>query len=257
MKARCILFTWLVSSPLLAQPGALNLASLIDLPVAKTYPTGNVATELRLYSGGGLLSSVAVGLTDNFSIGISYGGSNLIGTGRPEMNPQPCVQARVLLFEEQMLSPGVLLGFDSQGLGGYQKSIKRYLIRSKGIYAVASKNTSFLGGLGIHAGVNWSLENTDTANPRLNVFIGCPSGRGSTWLRYQRRQRLIARPSSPIQDKIVIRGERIISPDARHRWVISCPAVTFIDPFCSLKRTNHCPGHPMASDNPQSWKTKR
>jgi hypothetical protein len=58
-------------------------------------------------------------------------------------------------------------------LGGYLKSLKRYLIRSKGIYAVAGKNTSFLGGLGIHAGVNWSLENTDTANPRLNLFIGC------------------------------------------------------------------------------------
>jgi len=35
-----------------------------------------------------------------------------------------------------------------------------------------SKNTSFLGGMGFHLGVNWSLENED-GDSDPNLFVGC------------------------------------------------------------------------------------
>jgi hypothetical protein len=155
-----------------AQPGALYLGMLMDTPAAKTLSVGEIETELRMYSNGGLLTSILVGVSDRFSLGVSYGGENIIGTGKANMNPQPCVHVKLLLIEERNLFPAIMVGFHSQGYGAYQKELKRYTIKSKGVYAVASKNTSFLGGLGLHAGANWSLE-SDDGDSDPNFFAGC------------------------------------------------------------------------------------
>lgn len=164
------IFVICISSSL-AQPGSMELDMLLNVPVAKTLPQKAISTELRMYDGGGLLASIGVGITDQFSIGVSYGGSNIIGSGNVDMNPQPCVQLRALIKEETFLGPAILLGFDSQGYNGYNDALKRYELKSKGIYAVASKNTAFLGGLGLHAGMNWSLE-SDDKDKDLNFFFG-------------------------------------------------------------------------------------
>jgi hypothetical protein len=162
----------LFMSTAFAQPGALLLGTLMDVPVAKTSAVGSVETGLRLYSGGGMIASLSVGLTGRFTLGVSYGGENIIGIGKINMNPQPCVQVKYLLFEEQNLSPALVIGFDSQGYGGYIKGLKRYAIKSKGFYTVLSKNTSFLGGLGLHICANISLE-TDDGDRDANFFAGC------------------------------------------------------------------------------------
>jgi hypothetical protein len=143
----------------------------VDTPTAKTLLQGEMAAELRMYPNGGLLLSSLVGLTDRIGMGISYGGENIIGMGKANMNPQPAVHFNYLLFQELNLSPAVMIGFNSQGYGGYNKSLKRYAVKSRGAYAVVSKNTSFLGGLGMHAGVNWSLEQEDM-DKDPNVFVG-------------------------------------------------------------------------------------
>jgi len=154
------------------QPGSLTLDMLMDVPSAKALSSGDIETELRMYPNGGLLATILVGVSHYFSLGVSYGGENIIGTGDANMNPQPCVHVKFLLFEERFLFPAIMLGFNSQGYGAYLSSLKRYTIKSRGLYAVASKNTSFLGGLGIHAGVNWSLERED-GDSDLNIFAGC------------------------------------------------------------------------------------
>jgi len=161
----------LISQSSSAQPGSLAVDMLIDVPAAKCPEKGEIITDLRLYAGGGLLASVRVGVFDRFSIGTSYGGENIIGSGNVNMNPQPCVQLKYLVIEEQFLVPAILVGFDSQGLGGYNKTRKRYTCKSKGLYAVVSKNTSFLAGIGLHAGLSWSPENKDgDSDPTL--FLG-------------------------------------------------------------------------------------
>ena len=172
MKRIFLLLLIIISfNQLEAQPGSLYLDILIDIPTAKILESGQIQSQLRMYHKGGLLSTLSVGITDRFFIGISYGGENIIGSGNVDMNPLPCVHTGYLLFQEQYLTPAVLLGFNSQGYGSYNKDKERYLIKSKGLYAVASKNTSFLGGLGIHLGINWSLENSD--NKSLDLFGGC------------------------------------------------------------------------------------
>ena len=173
----CLVMLMLSVPEIWAQPGAIELDMLLNTPVAKTLPQKGILTELRMYDGGGLLASIGVGITDQFSIGVSYGGSNIIGSGNVDMNPQPCVQLRALIKEEQFLSPAIVLGFDSQGYNGYNDALDRYEFKSKGLFIVASKNTAILGGLGLHAGANWSLETKDK-DKDVNLFFGAHK-----WLR--------------------------------------------------------------------------
>ncbi len=161
----------LVSFSAFAQPGSLHIGQLVDMPAAKLLPPGDAAVELRMGPNGGLLFTVSVALGQRFGLGAAFGGENVIGRGKMRLNPQPSVHAEYLLFEERMLSPAVLLGFNSQGYGQYDKALKRYAVKSRGLYAVAGKSTSFLGGLGIHAGVNWSLE-TEDGDRDPNLFCG-------------------------------------------------------------------------------------
>ncbi len=155
-----------------AKTGPLRLCNLIDIPVAQITPAAVIETELRMYPEGGLLTSIMVGISSNFSIGAAYGGQNIIGEGRIDLNPQPSVHLRYLLIKERFLIPAFLIGFNSQGLGRYYKGLKRYAIKSPGLYIVASKNTSFLGGLGLHGGICFSLENGD-GDSDPDLFIGC------------------------------------------------------------------------------------
>lgn len=171
-SSRMIILFILFIADLWAQPGSLDLGQLMDVPAARTLARGEFTADLRIYPAGGLLTSVQIGLTDRFGLGISYGGENIIGIGKPNINPQPCVHVQYLIFNEQFLSPSVVIGYHSQGYGGYDKSFKRFAIKSKGFYAVASKNTAFLGGIGLHVGINYSFEYED-GDKDVNAFAGC------------------------------------------------------------------------------------
>ena len=170
-KALCFLIL-IPAGFVAAQPGSLHLDMLVDLPTAKTLEGGSIEAELRMYPQGGLLASLLVAVSERFSIGAGFGGENIIGTGETNMNSQPSVHVRYLLFKERNLFPGILIGFHSQGYGAYDRDLKRYAVKSRGFYAVVSKNTSFLGGLGLHGGVNYSLE-TEDGDSDPNFFVGC------------------------------------------------------------------------------------
>jgi len=145
---------------------------VVDMESAKTLSSGGIEAELRMYPQGGLLTSLLVGVTSRFNLGVSYGGENIIGTGKVDLNPRPCVHIRFLILEERFFSPAFMIGFNDQGYGRYDKGLKRYTVKSRGLYAVLSKNTSFLRGMGFHLGVNWSLENEDEDSDP-NFFMGC------------------------------------------------------------------------------------
>ncbi len=81
-----------------AQPGAMQISQLIYMPAALSYERGTLESDLSMYSNGGLLTSLTIGITNRFNIGISYGGENIIGTGDVNLNPQPCVQIRYMMY---------------------------------------------------------------------------------------------------------------------------------------------------------------
>ncbi len=160
----------LAASTLSAQP-LLEHRRLVDAPTAALLDRGSYSIEMRMFANGGLLSSVNIGITHRFMIGMSYGGENVIGEGDVNLNPEPGILARVRVVDETMRMPAFTIGFESQGFGPYNSQFERYETKSRGLYVVGSKNYAVMYNLGLHGGVNWSLEHGDK-DKEIDVFVG-------------------------------------------------------------------------------------
>lgn len=150
-------------------------SSLITLPTAGTLQRGSFALEMRIQKFGGLTSSISVGLTDRFQLGISYGSANLIGDDSLIWYPKPETNLKYLLIDETETSPGISLGIDTQGLGKFNSddSLMRYDTKALGLFAVASKNwVTPLGNLGWHFGSNYNFVETNDNDKDVNFFMG-------------------------------------------------------------------------------------
>ena len=150
-------------------------SSLITLPTAGTLQRGSFALEMRIQKFGGLTSSISVGLTDRFQLGISYGSANLIGDDSLIWYPKPETNLKYLLIDESETSPGISLGIDTQGLGKFNSgdSLMRYDTKALGLFAVASKNwITPLGNLGWHFGSNYNFVETNDNDKDVNFFMG-------------------------------------------------------------------------------------
>ena len=148
---------------------------LITLPTAGTLQRGSFALEMRIQKFGGLTSSISVGLTDRFQLGISYGSANLIGDDSLIWYPKPETNLKYLLIDESETSPGISLGIDTQGLGKFNSddSLMRYDTKALGLFVVASKNwVTPLGNLGWHFGSNYNFVETNDNDKDVNFFMG-------------------------------------------------------------------------------------
>ncbi|NTV45173.1 MAG: hypothetical protein HGB11_01300 [Chlorobiales bacterium] len=150
---------------------------LYNLPTAGVLARGSYAAEGWIFPGGGALGSISVGISDKFTIGLSYGAGNLISNGSPNWNRLPGVMARYRIFEEEPSFPAIAIGFDNQGREAYVKGLKRYVRKSPGFFAVASKNFDLLGFITWHGGMNYTLENNDEKD--VNFFFGVEKTIGS------------------------------------------------------------------------------
>ncbi len=150
-------------------------SNLITLPTAGTLQRGSFALEMRIQKFGGLTSSISVGLTDRFQLGISYGSANLIGDDSLIWYPKPETNLKYLLIDESESTPGISLGIDTQGLGKFNSgdSLMRYDTKALGLFAVASKNwVTPLGNLGWHFGSNYNFVETNDNDKDVNFFMG-------------------------------------------------------------------------------------
>jgi len=177
-----LLCVMLVSVPVLGQSNSGTAASIeptmiIDRPTAGMLHRGNYYLYSNFFEHGGVLFGVSVGLLDRFNFGISYGGTNILGKQKPEMNPYPGVNIRLRILEESSATPAVAIGFDWQGRGPYDDNFKRYLVKSPGFYAVASQNYAVAGNLSLHGGVNISTERGD-GDKDLDAFVGAEKSLG-------------------------------------------------------------------------------
>ena len=144
---------------------------LIDLPTAGIIPHGNIGLDIEFFQSGGMLMGFSVGAFNRVLVGISYGGTNIIGTEKPKWNSSPGVSVRVRLMEESLLVPAIAAGFSAQGKETHIEQLNRYNIKSPGFYAVASKNYLAWGFLSFHGGINYSLERDD-GDDDINLFAG-------------------------------------------------------------------------------------
>jgi hypothetical protein len=150
---------------------------LIDVPTAGMLPRSSFVVDLDFYQQGGVLLGISAGILDRLSFGISYGGSKLIGGESPVMNEIPGVNIKIRVIEESIGLPAIAIGFDSQGKDGYIKEMSRYVIKSPGFYAAASKNYAAAGFLSFHGGVNYTLEHGDE-DKDVNFFVGIEKSLG-------------------------------------------------------------------------------
>lgn len=166
-----ILFLFSLFALSLAQNKMLPPLELVDMPTAGILEKGSYVSSLRLYPAGGLLGGIQIGLSNRLLLGVSFGGENIIGEGKVNWNPEPGLQFIYRIVDENIVLPAITIGYNSQGFGPYNKTTKRYNIKSRGFYAVGSKNYAFLGDLSFHGGLNYSLERDD-GDKDLNLFAG-------------------------------------------------------------------------------------
>lgn len=137
-----------------------ELSRLVDSPTAGLVGKGYYAVGLRLFAEGGVLGQVQAGALKRLTIGLSFGGREIIGRGAVDWNPRVEVAARYRVIEESTTWPAAVLGYETQGYGIYAR--ERYENKSKGFFLALSKNfMSSLGQFGIHAGANMSRETVD------------------------------------------------------------------------------------------------
>lgn len=166
-------------------------ANLVTIPTAGSLQRGSYEIEMLMQTGGGVLARLGVGITDQFSLGMSYGIQQFIGDQRPRINrTMPEAQLKYRLFEEGYKMPAIALGLDTQGRGDFQEkevrdtvtvdgitniditTYQRYEIKAIGLYVVASKNWNVLGNFGSHLGLSKNLLEGDDIDDDINLFFG-------------------------------------------------------------------------------------
>ncbi|MCB2203592.1 hypothetical protein KQI65_02495 [bacterium] len=177
----CTLFLT-ATGPVHAQRSAGDRANidpmfLIDMPVAGILPATSGAVETTLYPNGGVLACFTYGLVTNLNVGLSFGGTNLIGSGGITWNNLPGISVRYRALEESMRRPAIVVGFDSQGHDGWLPGARQYVMKSPGFYVTVSKNYQLYGTVSFHGGVNYTLERHDE-DMDPNIFIGAEKSIG-------------------------------------------------------------------------------
>ena len=170
-------FLLITTSFLMAQGTAgtgakFEYRSLIDMQTAGILQKGYVGITSDVLPQGVLIEKIEVGVFNNISFGISYGGENIIGAGTPKWYKLPGVNIRFRIMNESVAMPGITLGFDSQGKGVYFDSTSRYAIKSPGFFGAVSKNFAFMGYLSLHGTLNYSLESKD-GEDFVDLSVGC------------------------------------------------------------------------------------
>ena len=142
--------------------------SLITIPTSGVLPYATYSIEGLLIDNGGIVPRLSIGITKHLTLGFSWGIHNLIGDQRISFNKDyPEYHFKYRIWNEDLLKPAIVIGFDSQGRGQYRnilnvdtdEQFSRYEQKSFGYYIVASKNYVLMGNLGLHVGINKSLDN--------------------------------------------------------------------------------------------------
>jgi len=152
----------------------LQTRKLIDAPTAGLLPRGSFDVDLRIYPKGGMTVVLDISITHSVMIAISYGGEYVIEERKPDWYPDMEFAVKLRLLHETYLLPALAIGYDGQGNGPYDDSLKRYAYKSKGFYGVASKSYLMAEEIpvGLHGGINYSLEDKDEDRD-ISIFVGC------------------------------------------------------------------------------------
>lgn len=145
---------------------------IVDMPTAGIIPKGTFEVSAFLMQSGGLMTEFAAAPFENFLIGVSFGGTSIIGVSTPTFQDFPGVQIKYRILDETKTFPAFALGLNSQGMGLYNDSLSRYQTASPGLYFASSKSFRWpVGLIFVHAGINYSLE-PKPEDRSVNFYFG-------------------------------------------------------------------------------------
>ena len=165
---------------------------LIDMPTAGILRAGDLQVRLRFYEQGSMIGRLSAGISDRLMFGVSFGGEHIIGGEQIQWQENPGIHFIYRLVEESLLMPAIVLGIDTQGYGKYWREedyrdpafpdqpvevnashypLNRFSFKSRGFFSVVSKGYQSIRQIGLHAGINYSLDTSDNEKG-LNVFMG-------------------------------------------------------------------------------------
>jgi hypothetical protein len=128
-----------------------NNTSVIDTPNVEMLNCGSFDAGFRFSSKGDLISKIDFGILKFLNLGLSWEWNNFIADKRIEV-AFPALQAKFMIYEGNMVLPGLLVGYDGQGYFFESKSGK-YLQKGRGVYFVAGREI-FSEGFMLNVGVN-------------------------------------------------------------------------------------------------------
>ncbi|MFB0517026.1 MAG: hypothetical protein ACETWG_10565 [Candidatus Neomarinimicrobiota bacterium] len=158
--------------------------NLVTIPTAGTLQRGQYEFDVLMQTGGGILGRLGIGLSDRFSLGMSYGIQQFIGDEQPKINRKmPEAQLKFRIYDESYKMPALALGLETQGRGLFHEdmpvvsgedtlTVARYDIKAIGLYLVASKNWNILGNFGSHFGICKNFLEEDETDKDINFFFG-------------------------------------------------------------------------------------
>jgi len=171
MKKILSIFILFVSISLHQENQPYPPIDLISMPTSGTLPKGTYSIETLLTNNGGIQPKFLIGVSENFTLGFSFGLQNFIGTGDVVKNKSyPEFNLKYRVYEENERFPALLIGFDTQGKGKYDEVNQRYDQKAMGLYLVASRNWNALGNLGFHIGIN--KNDMEGKDKDINLFFG-------------------------------------------------------------------------------------
>ena len=171
--ASILLVAALILSPLLqgrAESQVIEDIYIVDSPTAGILPHGGYILHGSIGPSSSLLFGVKVGFHDRLMLGASFGIQNFVGRGEIEINDKPGFEVRLRVIEEEIIGPALAIGIDTQGEDIYIDDLERYERKSKGFYAVISRNYRLIRDFSLHGGANYSLEREDEEG--VNFFAG-------------------------------------------------------------------------------------
>jgi hypothetical protein len=142
---------------------------VIDSPTAGLLANGEYLAQGRIGPESSIQLGMRIGFFDVLQLGTSFGMQRVFERDDVSVNDQVGFYARVRILEE-LSSPALAFGFDSQGVGRYDEDLDRYERKSPGFYGVLSKNwLAVVGDISLHGGINYSLEDGDD-DGGINLF---------------------------------------------------------------------------------------
>ncbi|GAB4032627.1 MAG: hypothetical protein Fur0012_11380 [Elusimicrobiota bacterium] len=140
--------------------------NLIDVPTSGIIDYYGFSFKSRFYSSGGVLTWLNFGVMERLNLGASFMVDNLVGSGTPVKMVHPEIQVKFRFYDGGIYLPSLAVGYDGQGYY-YDRDLKKYMEKEKGLYLAASKEIG-APGLVAHAGLNIP----DFDNNYLFSFLG-------------------------------------------------------------------------------------